>query len=112
MKPFKLKYTNSSFPFKSPFKLDGSDPDTVKASIEAEKLGGSVTDSVRRPQGNSDMKVISNDEQKIIDMRNAIASGQKGQNDKVYDTVKRRVGSAMQGNALARLFTGIKNLRG
>ena len=48
MKPFKLKYKNSSFPFKSPLKLDGSDPDTVKADIrsESDTLNVALADQV------------------------------------------------------------------
>ena len=49
MKPFKLKYKNSSFPFKSPLRLDGSDPDTVKANIaESDTLNTTLADQVYR----------------------------------------------------------------
>ena len=76
----------------SPLKFDGSTKDSIKS------------DSVR-----TDIKIISDDDQKIIDRNKAVREGEKRQkNSKLIDTTKRNLNKAVQGNALARLISGIK----
>tara|TARA_R100000742_G_C4267114_1_gene85273 strand:+ start:270 stop:779 length:510 start_codon:yes stop_codon:yes gene_type:complete len=71
-------------------------------------FGESTKDSIKSDKVRTDIKIISDDDQKIIDRNKAIKAGQERQkNSKVEDTTKRNVKRAVQSNALARLFSGI-----
>ena len=89
----KLPTKNPPFNYKNtPLNFDGSTKDSIKS------------DSVR-----TDIKIISDDDQKIIDRNKAIKAGQERQkNSKIEDTTKRNVKRVVQNNPIARLFSGIK----
>ena len=100
----KLKDQGTKLPPKQPPFNYNKTPLSFRSPVKQ-----SIKDSIKSDSIRTDIKIISDDEQKIIDRNKAIKAGQERQkNSKVFSTTKRNINRAVQSNALARLFSGIK----
>ena len=72
------------------------------------KFDGSTKDSIKSDRVRTDIKIISDDDKKKMDYHNAIRQSTEKKPHKLVDTTKRNLNKAVQGNALARLISGIK----
>ena len=72
----------------------------------------SISDSTNRGNINSNIRILSDAEVKANKRKNYKPKTREEMTGVIYDPVKKRVDAAIQGNPLARLFSGIKVKKG